>query len=148
MSLNIRPWNFQHQESRTLSIQYISINFDRKFNRKKVIIHFFRKNEKHIKGTSRLHQWWLQIVTYFNFHNDYDLKGGLLSWTTAVVLTKVCSFSKEIAKAITLSNNNNNNNNSIKQTLQIPTLNNLLNKMKKNKANVISCATLHRVFSN
>ena len=137
MSLNVRPWNFQYlrnqqNQGRYPYNTYLSILI-KNLTEKKVIIHFFRKNEKHIKDTSRLHQSWLQTVTYFKFHNDYDLKGELLSWTTAVVLTKVCSFSKEIAKAITLSNNNNNNNNSIKQTLEIPTLKKMLNKMKKIK---------------
>ena len=44
-----------------------------------------------------------------------EFKGQLLLWTTNVILTKVLSFSYEIGKAITLSNNSNNNN--IKQTL-------------------------------
>ena len=46
-----------------------------------------------------------------------------------VILLKVLSFSSEIAKEITLSNNNKNN--SIEQTLKITTLNNMLNKIKK-----------------
>ena len=46
-----------------------------------------------------------------------DLKGDLLLSTITVILTKVCSSSEEIAKAVTLSNNDNNNNNNVKQTL-------------------------------
>ena len=58
---------------------------------------------------------WLQTASYFTFIIADDFKGQLLLWTTNMILAKVLSFSYEIGKAITLSNNNNKN--STKQTL-------------------------------
>ena len=58
--------------------------------------------------------WPLKKLSYTKAKESYS------SRTTAVrvtVLTKVLSFSKETATAITLSNSKNNNNNSMKQAL-------------------------------
>ena len=71
-----------------ISIRHISINFDRKCNGKKVIIHFFLGTKRRKRET---------YYRYFTFElmvvSSEDLKGELVLKTTTVVVTKVCSFS-------------------------------------------------------
>ena len=55
MSLNFGFWNFQHLKKRikgnTVSIRYMSINPDRKFNRKEAIIQFFLETKRREQET-------------------------------------------------------------------------------------------------
>ena len=81
-----------------VSIQYISINFDIKFHRKKKHNSLFLRDQTQRTRTI-LKALYVCINSGFKpfvilpFLNADDLKEELLLWTSTVVLTKVCSFS-------------------------------------------------------
>ena len=103
MNLNFNLWNFNISETygiknNTVSIRYVSINFYRKFDRKKNLNSLFLKDQTQrtrnmLKALHGCINGGFQLSVILPFMIADNLKGGLLLWITTVVLTKVCSFS-------------------------------------------------------
>ena len=103
MNLNFDPWSFSISETyrinnNTVSIRYVSINFDRKFNRKENHNSLFLRDQTQrtrnmLKALHGCSNSGFKLSVILPFIIADDLKGGLLLWITTVVLTKVCSFS-------------------------------------------------------
>ena len=92
-------------KNNTVSIRYISINFDKRINRKRSPNSLLlRDNTQRTRNILKVHHVCInggfKLLVILPYIIVDDLNGELFLWTTTVVLMEVCSV--EIAKAIIL----------------------------------------------